>query len=151
MVCFFIYTIGDIMARCSFSTNELGMLARLMRAEAVGEGVFGMQLVGNVVINRVVAKCNEFKNQRTITKVINAKNAFDGTKSKLYKSGATAKERKYALRCIEYWRADPATYALFFYAPGKGKKCKTKFYGPYAGRFKNHCFYRPTSTKKCKI
>lgn len=139
------------MTRCSYSSNELSMLARLMRAEAVGEGVFGMQLVGNVVINRVVAKCNEFKNQRTISKVINAKNAFDGTKSKLYRSGANAKERTYALRCINYWRADPANYALFFYAPGKGKKCKSKFYGPLSGRYKNHCFYKPASIKKCKL
>jgi N-acetylmuramoyl-L-alanine amidase len=127
------------------------MLARLIRAEAVGEGVFGMQLVGNVVINRVCAKCDEFKKLNTITKVINAKNAFSGIKSNLYKHGATAKERTYALRTITYWRADPANYALFYYAPGKGKSCKNKFYGKYAGKYKNHCFYNPTSIKKCGL
>ena len=64
--------------RCRYSTAEVSLLARLMRSEAVGEGVFGMQLVGNVVVNRVVAKCEEFKKQKTITDVIFAKNAFDG-------------------------------------------------------------------------
>ena len=45
--------------RCRYSTSEVSLLARLMRSEAIGEGVFGMQLVGNVVVNRVVAKCEE--------------------------------------------------------------------------------------------
>ena len=63
--------------RCKYTNAEVSLLGRLIRSEAVGEGNFGMMLVGNVVVNRVVARCLEFKRQKTITKVINAKNAFD--------------------------------------------------------------------------
>ncbi|MDD6302110.1 MAG: cell wall hydrolase [Bacillales bacterium] len=139
------------MSRCRYSSSELSLLARLMRAEAVGEGVFGMQLVGNVVINRVVARCVEFRNKKTIKDVIYTKNAFAGIKSNLFKSGATAKERTYALRTINFWRAEPANYALYFYAPGKNKKCKSKFYGVYTGRYKGHCFYKLSSNKGCGL
>ena len=52
--------------RCRYTNKEVELLARLMRSEALGEGVYGMKLVGNVVINRVVAKCTTFKNINTI-------------------------------------------------------------------------------------
>ena len=39
---------------------------------------------------------------------------------------------------------NPATHALWFYAPGTGNNCKSDFYGqPLSGRYKNHCFYKP--------
>ena len=49
------------MARIRYTTKELNTLARLLKAEAVGEGNQGMLLVGNVVVNRVVAKCSSFR------------------------------------------------------------------------------------------
>ena len=115
--------------RCRYTNKEVALLGRLMRSEALGEGNFGMMLVGNVVINRVVAKCSNFKKQKTIHAVIYAKNAFDGTKTPLFKSGATGKEKEMALKVIRYWRADPATRALYYYYPGKKKKCKSRFWG----------------------
>ena len=36
------------------------MLARLMRAEAEGEGELGMLMVGNVGVNRVRGDCMDF-------------------------------------------------------------------------------------------
>ena len=39
------------------TTKDRDMLARLMRAEAVGEGDLGMLMVGNVVVNRGIANC----------------------------------------------------------------------------------------------
>ena len=45
-----------------YTTKEKELLARLMRAEAVGEGNLGMLMVGNVGINRVLADCLTFKN-----------------------------------------------------------------------------------------
>ena len=68
---------------------------------------------------------------------------FEGVETKLFVSQATSKERKLALDCIKYWRANPATKALNFQNPGKGKNCKMDWYGAFAGRFKNHCFYNP--------
>jgi len=58
------------MSRCKYTTKEVELLARLMRAEALGEGNTGMLLVGNTGINRVVANCNEFKRIRSITQMV---------------------------------------------------------------------------------
>lgn len=139
------------MARVRYTTKEVDLLGRIMRAEAVGEGRFGMQLVGNVVVNRVVAKCGTFKNINTIQDAIFQKNQFEGTTIPLFNSRATALEKESAMRCINKWRADPAYSALYFQNPGKGKKCKTRFWGKFSGRYKNHCFYNPDSIKECKL
>ena len=39
----------------NYNTKELDLMARLMRAEALGEGNLGMLMVGNVGVNRVLA------------------------------------------------------------------------------------------------
>ena len=57
-------------SRCKYTTKEVDLLARLMKAEAVGEGKKGMLLVGNVGINRVVAKCDLFKKVHSITQMV---------------------------------------------------------------------------------
>ena len=44
--------------------SDISLLARLLRAEAEGEGVQGMLLVGNVGINRIRANCSDFKGLR---------------------------------------------------------------------------------------
>ena len=59
-----------------YSNKELDLCARLMRAEALGEGETGMLLVGNVVVNRCIANCYTFGNIRTITDAIYEKNQF---------------------------------------------------------------------------
>ena len=56
-----------------------------------------MLLVGNVVINRVVANCDVFRNTTTITKVIFQKNAFEGTTTPLFNGNANSKLRELAL------------------------------------------------------
>lgn len=52
--------LGDKM-RVRYRDVDVDYLGRIMRAEAVGEGVLGMKLVGNVVVNRVVYSCQPFK------------------------------------------------------------------------------------------
>ena len=54
----------------NYTTKELELLARIMRAEALAEGNLGMLMVGNVVVNRTIADCLTFKNNRTITDTI---------------------------------------------------------------------------------
>ena len=49
------------MAVIKYNEAEVKLLARLMRAEAEGEGNLGMLMVGNVGVNRVRARCYEFK------------------------------------------------------------------------------------------
>ena len=37
----------------------------------------------------------------------------------------------------------PATHALWFYAPGNNSCQSTWYSQPLAGKYKNHCFYKP--------
>lgn len=135
--------------RVRYRSTDIDLLARLMRAEAVGEGIFGMKLVGNVVINRVAYTCKPFKNIKTIYQAVYQKNQFEGIKISLFIGQATSSERKIALDCIKFWRANPAYSALYFQNPGRGKSCKKDWYGINVGRFRNHCFYDPKN--KCNL
>ena len=54
----------------NYTTKEMELLARIMRAEALAEGELGMLMVGNVVVNRVVADCYTFTNIDSITDAI---------------------------------------------------------------------------------
>ena len=58
------------MARVAYRSADVDLMARMMRAEAEGEGKQGMLYVGNVIVNRVVADCPDFKDLRTIEQVI---------------------------------------------------------------------------------
>lgn len=137
--------------RCRYTNKEVELLARLMRSEALGEGVYGMKLVGNVVINRVVAKCTTFKNINTIYDAIFQKGQFEGTKTPLFNGRPNKAEKQRAMDCIKYWRGYPAYKALFFQNPGKNKPCKQKWWGVFEGRYKNHCFYNPETKWKCGL
>lgn len=131
-------------------TAERDLLARLMRAEAVGEGSLGMLMVGNVVINRGLADCLTFKNVNTIYDVIYQQNQFSGTQSSLFYSNPTTKEKNLADRVIRGEYFHPATNALWFYAPNGSEACKSVWYEQaLSGRFKSHCFYIP-DTGVCK-
>ena len=54
----------------NYTSKELDLVARLMRAEALGEGNLGMLMVGNVIVNRAIASCDTFKNIRTLYDVV---------------------------------------------------------------------------------
>ena len=130
----------------NYSTTELDHLARLMRAEALGEGNLGMLMVGNVVVNRALVDCLTFKNVRSIHDAIYQKNQFTGTQSSLFEGRATSLEKSLAKRVLNGEYYHPATNSLWFYAPGSGSTCKQKWYNQdLAGRYKNHCFYIPDS------
>ena len=128
----------------NYSSKELDLCARLMRAEALAEGDLGMLMVGNVIVNRAISDCLDFKNVRTITDVIYQKNQFSGINSSLFNQGANSKERQLAERVLKGEYYHPATNALYFYSPGSKNNCKSSWYGEaLAGRYKNHCFYEP--------
>ncbi len=127
-----------------YSTKELDLLARIMRSEALNEGNLGMLMVGNVVVNRVLANCLTFTNINTITDAIYQKNQFVGTKSSLFQGSATTAEKNLAKRVLDGEYYHPATNALWFYAPGSTIECKESWYNQRkSGRYKNHCFYEP--------
>lgn len=125
--------------------KEKELLARLMRAEAVGEGGLGMLMVGNVGINRVIANCLTFKDIKTISEMIyQSPGGFSGTKSSLFYGNPTTKEQQLAERVIRGEYYHPATNALWFYAPTTGVNCTNTWWEQQlAGKYKGHCFYKP--------
>lgn len=128
----------------NYTDNDLELLARIMRAEALGEGNLGMLMVGNVVVNRVLADCLTFKNIDNIYDAIYQANQFVGVNSSLFNASATALEKQLAERILRGEYYYPATNALWFYAPSGNSSCKSTWYDQaLAGRYKNHCFYNP--------
>ena len=133
------------MAVINYTSKERELLARLMRAEALGEGNLGMLMVGNVIVNRALANCLTFKNIRSITDVVYQNpGGFSGTNSSLFNGNPTSAELALADRVLRGEYYYPATHALWFYAPTKGEECKATWWDQVnSGRYKNHCFYRP--------
>lgn len=126
-----------------YTDKELDLLARLMRAEAIGEGNMGMLMVGNVLTNRVIGDCLDFVNLRSVTDAIYQPNQFAGTKSSLFIGSSTTLEKNLATRVLKGDTFYPATHSLWFYTPGT-EPCKSLWYNQrLSGRFKNHCFYVP--------
>ena len=133
----------NLSPRIAFNENDVELLARIMKAEALGEGDEGMLMVGNVIVNRVVANCDVFRDTRNISEVVYQKNAFSGVGQPLFNQPVNAKERELALRNIDGYRVEPAYSALWFKNPGSNTACPDQFYGQLTGRYKNHCFYAP--------
>lgn len=130
----------------NYSSNELNLLARIMRAEALAEGNLGMLMVGNVVVNRAIANCLTFQNVRNITDAIYQKNQFAGINGSLFQASPTTQEKNLAERVLKGEYYYPATHSLWFYAPATNTSCQNTWYNQQlAGRYKNHCFYRPDS------
>lgn len=129
----------------TYTTKELDLMARLMRAEALSDGDMAMLMVGNVIVNRALASCDLFKGIRTIYDVVyQTPGGFVGTNSNLFQSSSTTKEQNLAKRCLRGEYFYPATHALWFYAPSSNSNCKSTWYNQeFSGRFKSHCFYMP--------
>ena len=128
-----------------YSNKERDLLARLMRAEAIGEGDLGMLMVGNVAVNRGIANCLTFKDIRTITDVIYQNpGGFSGKDSPLFFSNPTTTEKNLANRVLRGEYFYPATNALWFYAPKNNVSCESSWWDQtFSGRYKSHCFYKP--------
>ena len=132
------------MSIVKYTENERNLLARIMRSEAIGERNLGMLMVGDVVVNRVLADCYTFKNIRTINDAIFQPNQFSGINSSLFYGNPSTKEKELADRIIRGEYYYPATNALWFYSPKNGEACKNIWYDQkLAGKFKSHCFYNP--------
>ena len=126
----------------NYTKEEVDMLARIMRSEALAEGNLGMLLVGNVVINRALVSCYTFKKVRTISDVINQPNQFSGIKSPLYEAKSTTSEKNLAKRILKGEYFFPAENALWF--KSTSNNCDKQWYNQQlAGKYKNHCFYNP--------
>ncbi|MDQ1146460.1 N-acetylmuramoyl-L-alanine amidase [Bacillus sp. SORGH_AS 510] len=135
------------MARVRARSHEVDEMARMMRAEAEGEGRQGMLYVGNVIINRVVAECLDFKDVNNIHDVIfqiqGGNYSFEAVqKGNVFYQRSRTSERRLAQQNINGWRVHPAKYALWYFNPHA--PCPPTWYGqPHTGQFKEHCFYEP--------
>lgn len=124
---------------------EVKLLARLMRAEAEGEGDLGMLLVGNVGVNRVRADCLDFANINTITKMVfQQPGGFEAVQRPYFYQQARSNETRLARQVIAGKRYDPASYSLWFFRP-VGNCPGQWFHQQLSGQYKHHCFYQPNA------
>ncbi len=132
------------MAVIKYNEAQLDMLARLMRAEAEGDGELGMLLVGNVGVNRVLADCLDFKDIRTLEDMIfQSPGGFEATTKSYFYQRAREMDKRLARRVVNGERFNPGERSLWFFMPTGA--CPAQWYGQWnTGRFKSHCFFSPT-------
>ena len=100
------------------TSEEIKLLARLMRAEAEEDGEKGMLLVGNVGINRVVAECLDFTEIDTIQRMVyQSPGGFEAVRYSYFYHRPRQREIRLAEQVIRGQQHWPASYALWFYAP----------------------------------
>ncbi|WP_100332522.1 cell wall hydrolase [Bacillus xiapuensis] len=127
-----------------YNEEDVKLLARLMRAEAEGEGPLGMLMVGNVGVNRTRADCLDFKDIRTIrAMVFQRPGGFEATIKGYFYQRARQKDINLARKTIKGGRYHPASYSLWFFKPTGS--CPAQWFSQNnTGRFKSHCFFAPT-------
>ncbi|WP_102026381.1 cell wall hydrolase [Salirhabdus sp. Marseille-P4669] len=135
------------MAVIPFTAQDQKLLARLMRAEAEGDGQLGMLMVGNTGVNRVLSDCLDFKSLRTVRDMVfQSPGGFEATQKGYFYQRARSKDLDLALKVLNGRREHPATNSLWFFMP-QGS-CPAQWFGQWnTGRFKSHCFYAPTQSE----
>ncbi|MCI0765321.1 cell wall hydrolase [Bacillus sp. TL12] len=129
----------------SYNEEHVKLLARLMRAEAEGEGQQGMLMVGNVGVNRVKGNCLDFKNIRNLQQMVFQRpGGFEATQKGYFYQRAREQDIALARRVIEGQRFWPANFALWFFRP-EGPCPPTWYNQQNSGRFKKHCFFQPSA------
>lgn len=135
------------MALVAHTENDIALLARLMRAEAEGDGQLGMLMVGNTGVNRVIAVCLDFVDIRTINSMVfQSPGGFEATQKGYFYQRAREQDKRLARRVVRGERQHPATNSLWFFKPVGG--CPAQWFGQWnAGRYKSHCFYAPLASE----
>lgn len=133
-----------IMAVVRATETDIKLLARLMRAEAEGEGNLGMLLAGNVMVNRAKAACLDFKDIKGIRDMVYQQpGGFEAIQKGYFYQAARESEISLARKLIQGQRFHPATNSLWFFRPGGN--CPPQWFNQWnTGRYKAHCFYQPT-------
>lgn len=105
------------MAVIKANSNDVDLLARLIRAEAEGEGEQGMLMVGNVGVNRILGNCLDFRNIRNMNDMVfQSPGGFEATQKGYFYQRARDRDRQLAQRVINGERIWPASNALWFSA-----------------------------------
>ncbi|MFT4416222.1 cell wall hydrolase [Fredinandcohnia humi] len=134
------------MAVVPHTEEDVKLLARLLRAEAEGEGKLGMLLVGNVGVNRTRSRCLDFKDITSIRKMVfQSPGGFEATQKGYFYQAARPTEIELARKVLRGERYHPAEYSLWFFEPPAN--CPAQWFNQWnVGRFKAHCFYQPTQS-----
>lgn len=132
------------MAVIKTNSEDVKLLARLMRAEAEEDLDPGMLMVGNVGVNRILADCLDFKNIRTMKQMVfQSPGGYESTQKGYFYQKARDRDIRLAQRAINGERTWPANNALWFFRP-QGDCPDTWFNQANTGRYKAHCFFAPT-------
>jgi N-acetylmuramoyl-L-alanine amidase len=133
------------MAVLAHTEEDVQLLARLMRAEAEGDGKLGMLMVGNTGVNRARSACLDFKKIDTIRKMVfQSPGGFEATQKGYFYQRARDIELELARKVLNGQRHHPAEFSLWFFRPEAN--CPQKWFNQWnTGRYKAHCFYKPTS------
>jgi len=123
--------------------QDIDLLARLMRAEAEGEGEQGMLSAGNVMVNRVRADCLDFVDIRTVPQMVyQSPGGFEATQKGYFYQRSREREKRLARKLVEGKRYVPGEFDLWFFRPDG--PCPEQWWGQWnSGSFKLHCFYEP--------
>ncbi|SFI96079.1 cell wall hydrolase [Thermoflavimicrobium dichotomicum] len=132
------------MAIIRHTPEHIKLLARLMRAEAEGEGKLGMMMVGNVGVNRVLGDCLDFRGIRTIRDMVfQSPGGFEAVQKPYFYQRARSRDIRLARRAVQGERYHPGKHSLWFFRPVED--CPARWFGqPHSGRYKSHCFYSPS-------
>jgi N-acetylmuramoyl-L-alanine amidase len=133
------------MAVVKANQSDRELLARLIRAEAEGEGELGMLMVGNVGVNRVRVRCLDFKDINSIQRMVwQTPGGYEAVHKPYFFQKARQREIRLAEKVIDGKRYHPASFALWFFRP-EGD-CPAQWYNQaLESRYKKHCFYKPTA------
>jgi N-acetylmuramoyl-L-alanine amidase len=131
------------MAVIKANSEDIKLLARLMRAEAEGDGELGMLMVGNVGVNRIRANCLDFIGIRTVSQMVfQSPGGFEATQKGYFYQRARESEIRLAQKVVNGERYHPASFSLWFFRP-EGS-CPPQWYNQRnTGRHKSHCFFAP--------
>ncbi|WP_138493749.1 cell wall hydrolase [Paenibacillus pinistramenti] len=133
------------MAVIKANSEDVKLLARLMRAEAEEDLDPGMLMVGNVGVNRILSNCLDFKGIRTMNQMVfQSPGGYESTSKGYFYQRARDRDIRLARRAINGERTWPATNALWFFRP-TGDCPATWFNQQNIGRYKAHCFFAPTA------
>lgn len=136
---------GESMAVIKTNAEDRKVLARLMRAEAEGEGELGMLMAGNTMVNRVRSACMDFVHIDNVNRMaFQSPGGFEAVQKGYFYQRAREKDIRLAERLIAGERHHPAEFSLWFFRPEGG--CPAQWWGQWnTGRYKLHCFYSPTA------
>ncbi|GAA0436073.1 cell wall hydrolase CwlJ [Lentibacillus halophilus] len=135
------------MAVVRYTEKGVDVLARLMRAEAEGDGKLGMLMAGNTGINRVRGECLDFTEIDTINQMVHqSPGGFEATQKGYFYQRAREKDKQLARKVISGKRYHPASNSLYFFKPTGA--CPEQWFGQgNTGRYKSHCFFAPSSSE----